>query len=129
VVRASSIDDLLGVRYLDQHTAEIDYHPGVSNGPGGTIQGGAQALLGEMAAERALAGRGPFTVNDLEIRYLNRVAVGPLVATAEVLAAGDDEATVRVPLVDRGNSGRLVSLVTAVCRRTVEESDEPARFA
>ena len=78
----------------------MDASPEVSNGPGGTVQGGAQALLAEIAAGHALAERGPYAAVDLDIRYLNRVRSESVSATAEVLAGGFDEVSVRVPITE-----------------------------
>src|ERR1700728_725859 len=79
------IDELLGVRDVDDTTIEIDPIPRLSNGPGGTLQGGVVALLGELATEHALS-KSPVAVTDLDIRYLNPVRVGPVRARAEVLS-------------------------------------------
>jgi acyl-coenzyme A thioesterase PaaI-like protein len=83
----------------------------VMNGPGGTVQGGIQACLAELATEGAMPES--HTVAELAIRYLNRVKVGPLRAVATPLASRGPTRTVRVELVDAGNSDRLVSLVVA----------------
>ncbi|HZA77179.1 MAG TPA: PaaI family thioesterase [Acidimicrobiales bacterium] len=121
----SSFDELLAARYIDQHTVAVDPRPALGNSRG-TVQGGVQALVAELASEWALAPRGRFAVTDLEIRYLNRVKGGPLVARAEVLSAasggragsaGSGDVAVRVPLTDGGAGDRLVSLVSATCRR------------
>ena len=95
---------------------EMDAHPAVSNGPGGTIQGGAQALLGEIAAEHALEPLGRYATTDLEIRFLNRVRTESVVATAEILPGELAGVQVRVPLRESGPDGRIVSLVSATCR-------------
>jgi acyl-coenzyme A thioesterase PaaI-like protein len=109
----SSFDDLLQLRFPDEDTVVIDAHLGVRNGLAGTIQGGAQATVAEVAAERALAHRGPHHAVDLDIRYLNPLTIGPMIARAEVLG---DEPVVRVPLVDGGADGRIVSMAIVVCR-------------
>jgi acyl-coenzyme A thioesterase PaaI-like protein len=116
---SSHVDDLLAARF-DGHTAELDPLPGLTNGPGGTIQGGVLALLAELLAERALALDGPMEVVDLDIRYLNRVKVGPVRATAEVVAlpapGSAAEATVQVKMTDIGDGGRLTAYVCATAR-------------
>jgi hypothetical protein len=53
---------------------------------------------------------------DLEIRYLNRVRAGPLMARAEVLSRRDSEAELRVPLTEAGDPARIVSLVALTYR-------------
>ena len=90
-------------------------HPWVSNGPAGTIQGGAQALLAEIAAERALLPRKLSTV-DLDIRFVNRMRSGPVAATAEIAPGDVDDTFVRVAITDVGDDDRLVSVVTLICR-------------
>lgn len=117
-VEAPPIDEILAPRYLDDRTVEIDVTHAVRNGPGGTIQGGAQAVLAEMASEHVLAPRGRFAVTDLDIRYVNAVKAGPVAASADVLALRGGEASVRVRLHDRGNADRIVAYVSTVCRRT-----------
>jgi acyl-coenzyme A thioesterase PaaI-like protein len=114
-IGAPSFDELLRPRYPDACTAEMDAHPWVSNGPSGTIQGGAQALLAEIAAERAVTPR-ELAVVDLDIRFLNRVRSGPVSASAEVSAGEVDDAFVRVAITDLGDDGRLVSLVSLISR-------------
>ncbi len=121
---APSFDDALRPRFVDDATIEMDAHPSVCNGPSGTIQGGAQSLLAEIIAERALAacGDGEYRVVDLDVRFLNRVRTGPVTATAEILPSDrspefDDGIRVRVPIVELGRDSptspdRIVSLVS-----------------
>jgi uncharacterized protein (TIGR00369 family) len=111
------IDDLLDVRIVDRSTIEIDPIPRLSNGPGGTLQGGVLALLGELATEHALAGS-RVVVTDLDIRYLNPVRVGPVQARAEILSDSPTEGAVRVQIVDAGHGDRLVAHVTTTARRS-----------
>jgi acyl-coenzyme A thioesterase PaaI-like protein len=112
----SYLDELLQMRLLDDGTTEMDPHDAVRNGVVGTIQGGAQATMAEVAAERALAGRGPYLVSDLHLRYLSALKVGPAVARAEVLPGDELRPVVRVSITDGGADGRLVSTAIAVCR-------------
>jgi len=112
-----SFDELLRARVLGTGIIEMDAHPAVSNGPGGTIQGGAQALLGEIAAEHSLEALGHYATVDLEIRFLNRVRTESVVATAEILPGELTGVQVRVPLRETGPDGRIVSLVSTTCRR------------
>ena len=115
-VDIGSFDALLGARVLGRGIVAMDAHPRVSNGQSGTIQGGAQALLGEIAAEHALEPLGRYAAVDLEIRYLNRVRTESVEATAEVLLGDLSGVQVRVPLREAGPDGRIVSLVTTTCR-------------
>jgi acyl-coenzyme A thioesterase PaaI-like protein len=113
---AVPFDELVGARHLGQGTVAVDLRPGLSNGPGGTVQGGVQAYLADLASERVLAADGRFVATDLEIRYLNRVRAGPLMARAEVLSRRDSEAELRVPLTEAGDPARIVSLVALTYR-------------
>ncbi|MFV2173794.1 hotdog domain-containing protein [Actinomadura sp. LOL_016] len=113
---AVPFDDWFRPRYVDARTILVERTPSISNGPGATIQGGAQATVAESAAEWALAPRGAFVAVDLDIRYLGPVLTGPLAATAEVLAVHDDRAFVSVRLTDTGAGDATVADVTVVCR-------------
>jgi acyl-coenzyme A thioesterase PaaI-like protein len=73
--------------------------------PAGTIQGGAVALLVELAAESSAGA----PIEDLEIRYLSAIRVGPARATAEVIAPG----LIRVELRDVGRPDRLATVALA----------------
>jgi acyl-coenzyme A thioesterase PaaI-like protein len=110
------LEELLDARMLGDGTLEMDAHERVSNGPGGTVQGGAQALLAELAAERALADGGAATAVDLEIRFLNRVRGDRITARAEVDDGDLGIVGVRVPVVDTGPDPRMVSLVSLIFR-------------
>ena len=110
---AASFDESLLLRESAPGVFEMDAHEAVRNGIAGTIQGGAQALMAEIAAERALADH---EVVDLEIRYLNRLRTGPAVATGEVLPGGLDGVCVRVPITEAAPDGRIVSLTSLLCR-------------
>ena len=101
---ARPIMDDIGVRVVGPGIAELDRVPYVMQ-PAGTIQGGAVALLVERAAE-SIAGA---PIEDLEIRYLAAVRVGPARATAEVIAPG----LVRVELRDAGRPDRLATIALA----------------
>jgi acyl-coenzyme A thioesterase PaaI-like protein len=118
-----SLDDLLEATFPDERTVVVECKPALNNGPGGTVQGGVQATIAELASERALASVGTFVVTDLDIRYLGRVKVGPVAAVADVVTCGEKLAFVRVALLDAGNENRLVSAVTTVCHRiTAQET-------
>jgi acyl-coenzyme A thioesterase PaaI-like protein len=72
--------------------------------PAGTIQGGAVALVAELAAE-TLSGR---AVDDLQIRFLSTVRTGPARSSARSLTRD----TVRAEVRDAG-TGRLTSVAIA----------------
>lgn len=111
-VGAPSFDHLLNARVLAPGVVEMDGHPSVSNGFHGTIQGGAQALLAEIASEQALEPLGRFAPIDLDVRYLNRMQTDSAVARAEVLPGEILGARTRVAIVESGDGGRIVSMVS-----------------
>jgi acyl-coenzyme A thioesterase PaaI-like protein len=78
----------------------------------GTVQGGVLAVLAELAAESALDQDDPFVITDLDARYLNRVKVGPVEATAEILIDRLPRRTFGVHVRDRGEN-RVVTYVAA----------------
>jgi acyl-coenzyme A thioesterase PaaI-like protein len=92
----------LGARVLGPGVVELDRTPYVMQ-PTGTIQGGAVALLGELAAESLLG----TAVVDLDVRYLSTVRVGPARTSSTAL----DATTARVEVRDMGNANRLTTLV------------------
>ncbi len=122
----ASFDELFQMRLRDDGAVEMDAHEAVRNGVAGTIQGGAQATMAEVAAEHALANRGRYVVCDLHLRYLSALKTGPAVAGAEILPGDPVRPVVRVSIVD-GADGRLVSTAVAVCRPDVTEGAAGSR--
>ena len=59
---------------------------------------------------------GEYEVVDLEIRYLNRVRTGPVLATGEVIPGALDGTCVRVPIIEPTADGRVVSVTSLLCR-------------
>ncbi len=113
---AETFDDLLQMRLLDGGVVEMDPHVAVRNGVVGTIQGGAQATMCEVAAERALADRGEYVVCDLHLRYLSALRVGPAMASPEVLPGDELRPVVQVAVSDSGADQLLLTSAVAVCR-------------
>jgi acyl-coenzyme A thioesterase PaaI-like protein len=96
--------EALGARVIAPGVVEMDRDPYVLQ-PAGTIQGGAVALVAELAAE-TLAAR---AVDDLQIRYLSAVRVGPARSSARALTAD----TARIEVRDTGNHDRLTTVAVA----------------
>jgi acyl-coenzyme A thioesterase PaaI-like protein len=96
--------DQLGAVVLAPGMVELERRPYVMQGSG-TVQGGALALVAELAAESA-ASR---SVLDLDLSYLSAVRHGPVRSSVRVL----DQSTIRVELVDAGDSNRLAVLAIA----------------
>jgi acyl-coenzyme A thioesterase PaaI-like protein len=92
----------LGAKVLSPGVVHMERDPYVQQ-PTGTIQGGAVALMGELAAESLLGA----PVVDLDVRYLSAVRVGPARTSAVAL----DASTARVEIRDAGNDDRLATLV------------------
>jgi acyl-coenzyme A thioesterase PaaI-like protein len=86
------------------------------NTPQGTVGGAELGLLAELAARDVLAGDGPVALDELDVRFLNKVRVGPLRATASPLGRRDNATTVRIEIVDAGHDDRLVTYALAACR-------------
>jgi acyl-coenzyme A thioesterase PaaI-like protein len=112
---AGGLDELLGARRGDDGVAELAFNPVVGNGFTGTIQGGAQAMFAELATEWALADlghpAGTQPVDDLDIRYLNRLASGTMRAEPELWPTEDGGYAARVALTDAAEPERVVSFV------------------
>jgi len=79
----------------------------------GTINGGAQAVLAQVAAEGMCPGR---TAVDMELHYLSQVKVGPARTVATVLRHTDDHSVVDVRLRDAGNADQLLAIATVGLR-------------
>jgi acyl-coenzyme A thioesterase PaaI-like protein len=115
---AAHYDASLQVREPEPGVYEMDNHDLVRNGANGTVQGGAQALLAELTADRALEAVAPLegheehTAVDLEIRYLNRVKEGPVRARAELVPSTIGGPWVRVVTTEPPADDRIVSLTT-----------------
>jgi acyl-coenzyme A thioesterase PaaI-like protein len=110
-----SIDALVGPLVGGPLSLELTSKPSISNGLHGTIQGGVQGMLAELAVEHALGGGERIAVVDLDIRYLGRLKVGPLVATVEESGRADPASgrrVARVALTDAGHDNQPVSYVT-----------------
>jgi acyl-coenzyme A thioesterase PaaI-like protein len=107
----------VGARILEPGVVEMERTPFVIQAAG-SLQGGAVALLGELAAESLMGS----PVIDLDIRYLNSVRVGPGRATATLLGQG----VVRVEVRDQGHDQRLTALVLA---RVASAHEAPAHGA
>jgi acyl-coenzyme A thioesterase PaaI-like protein len=96
--------DAIGARVIGPGVVSLDLVDYVKQ-PSGTIQGGALAMIAELAASSLAEAR----VTDLEIRFLSAVRVGPARAVATVLGGR----LVRIEVRDTGNADRLATLVMA----------------
>jgi acyl-coenzyme A thioesterase PaaI-like protein len=109
----------IGARVVAPGVVELAPHEDVHNHLHGTILGGVIAMLAELAAESALGGDGPVggdapvVVTDLDVRFLNRVKVGPAVATARVLVSGPHGSDLEVEIRDVGDGERMIGYAVA----------------
>lgn len=109
----ASFDDILEVYEHAPGRLAIGARARVDNGVQGTVQGGAQAFLAELAAEHVLGDGRRMVAADIDIRFLGRMHVGPLVATVRDLGPGAGDARLAaVALCDGGADDKLVSHVT-----------------
>ena len=93
--------DLLGATVVAPGVVEAERHQRILNWAD-TVQGGAVALLAE---EAVLSLTDAAVPNELQVRYLRAVRVGPMRATAERFGAWT-----RVVVTDVGLDDRLVAL-------------------
>jgi acyl-coenzyme A thioesterase PaaI-like protein len=105
----------IGAEVLRPGVVERAPREDVANVFHGTVQGGILATLGELAAESLFAGGEPHLVSDLDIRFLNRVKVGPVRATARRVVAGRHGEVVDVTLHDVGNDAYPIAHVSTTC--------------
>ncbi|MFD6855962.1 PaaI family thioesterase [Rhodococcus sp. NPDC060090] len=92
---------------------ELDLTGFVANSIG-TIQGGAQALLAEAAAN---AMRPELVATDIQIHYLAQVKKGPARSYGTVVRDAADHSVIKVALVDSGADDKLLTLLTITLQR------------
>lgn len=102
----------IGAQVLRPSVVEIEPRDDLANGHHGTIQGGVISMLAELAVESTFEGE-PVAVTGLDVRFLNRVKVGPARAVARALTRGVRGIVFSVSIVDAGNDDRPVAQVAA----------------
>lgn len=80
----------------------------------GTINGGAQAILLQLAAEGMRPG---LAARDMEVHYLSQVEAGPARTRGRVLRDGPDHSVVALELVDAGHDDQILALATVTLQR------------
>lgn len=93
---------------------ELERTPYVANTIG-TINGGAQAVLVEAAAE---AMRPDLVATDVQIHYLSQVKAGPARTKGTVSRDRTDHSVVTIEVVDAGAEDQLLALATVTLQRT-----------
>jgi len=109
------VGERIGARVLHPGTVELAPQADLRNEHHGTVQGGVMALLAELAAESALGEAGPVVATDLDIRFLNRVKVGPARATARTLIADPRGWVLGVAIRDAGDADRMAAYTSIRC--------------
>ena len=110
----------VGARLLAPGVVELPRRIDLTNGEGGTLQGGLSCLLGELATETLLAdsdGDDPWVVEELDVRYLRGIRLGPAWTTARIVGSrAGDRVHVLVEVHDAG-VGHLASFVATTAAR------------
>ena len=103
-----------GIQVVDaaEGVALVEITPDLRN-PAGTLQGAMVALVAEAAAEDLMEARfgPPYVVTDLDIRYLRKTGLGPVVTRSRLLGVGPD-APVEIMLIDTSTDA-ITTLVYA----------------
>jgi len=105
-----SVYELMGLRIVDAEAGqiELDRTPYVANSIG-TINGGAQALLVEAAAEALCPN---MVATDMQLHYLSQVKAGPARTSGHVLRQAADHGVVMIEIHDAGNDDQLLARAT-----------------
>lgn len=107
----ASFDEFLGATVRDERSMALEPVERIANGQQHTVQGGVQALFAEIAADRLLRRNVPLAATDLDIRFLSRLRVGPLVAIVDELPSRDGTVRARVTLADGGADDKVIGSV------------------
>ncbi len=110
-----SLQQRMGAQLIDPDNGvlELARTPYVSNAIG-TIFGGAQATLLQLAAEAMRPG---FVATDLQLHYLAQIRVGPVRTRGVVTRDAADHCVLDVELVDAGHRDQLLTLATLTLQR------------
>ena len=105
----------MGIEVIDAEAGHLELarHAYVINSIG-TINGGAQAVLVEAAAEALCPG---LVAIDMQLHYLSQVKAGPARTSGRVLRAAADHAVVAMRTVDAGHDDQLLALGTVGVER------------
>jgi acyl-coenzyme A thioesterase PaaI-like protein len=109
---AGTMYQRMGLELLDARTGrmQLEHTPYLANSIG-TINGGAQAVLLEAAAEAMRPG---MAATDMQIHYLSQMKAGPVRTVGTVLRDAADHSVVTMELVDGGNDDQLLAVATII---------------
>jgi acyl-coenzyme A thioesterase PaaI-like protein len=110
-----TVYDRMGLDVVDAASGvtELARTPYVTNSIG-TINGGAQCVMIQVAAEAMCPG---LVATDLEVHFLSQVKVGPARSCGRVARHGADHSVITVELVDHGADDQVLSLATVTLQR------------
>jgi acyl-coenzyme A thioesterase PaaI-like protein len=110
-----TMHERMGLRTVDGLAGELELAltPYVVNSIG-TINGGAQAVMIEAAAEALRPG---MIATDVHTHFLSQLRTGPIRSVGTVLRDATDHAVVMMRLLDTGNEDALLTLATVTLQR------------
>jgi acyl-coenzyme A thioesterase PaaI-like protein len=111
---SGTVYDRMGLVVVDAPAGQVELErtPYVANTIG-TINGGAQAMLINFAAETMRPGQ---RTADMQIHYLSQLKVGPARTHGTLVREAAQHSVVTIRLVDAGNHDRLLALATVTLR-------------
>lgn len=112
---AGTMYERMGLKLFDAPSGvlELAHTPYVANSIG-TINGGAQAVLIEAAAEAMRPG---LVAIDMQLHFLSQLRAGPARTSGAVLRDAADHSVVTIEVVDAGDDDQLVALATVTLQR------------
>lgn len=112
---AGTMNERMGIGILDAENGVVEVErTGYVANASGTVNGGAQGLIFEVAAEAMLPG---FVATDIEIRYLAPTKKGPTRTSGTLCRIGDDHCVASLRLLDAGAGDRLLTLATVTLQK------------
>ncbi len=110
-----NLNEKIGMRVIEPSKGiiEVPCIPYITNAIG-TINGGVQSVILEVAAETVCPG---MVATDIQINFLSQLKVGPARSSAVVLREAADHSVVAVQLTDYGNDDKLLTLATVTLQK------------
>ena len=109
------INEKIGMNMIDAENGVIEVNciPYIINAIG-TINGGVQTVILEVAAESMRPG---LVATDIQVNFLSQLKVGPARTSATVLRDAADHSVVSLQLMDAGNDDKLLTLATVLLQK------------
>ncbi len=119
---AGTLYERMGARVIDATAGIVELQPAVYVANSiGTILGGAQATLMEIAAQAMRPG---MYATDLQMHFLSQVKAGPARTRCSVIRDSADHSVLAVELVDVGNNHQILALATVTLQKLTVDSDQ-----